>query len=90
MFGSHLEVFFKSPTFFPFILKQQLTFLDFVSYCGGILGLFLGFSMISIVEFVYYFTMRALCRKTRVIRVEPIAVDDQPSRKSYLSEAIGS
>lgn len=31
---------------------------DFLAICGGLLGLFLGVSALSIIEFVYYFTLR--------------------------------
>ena len=34
------------------------TFLLFSGNFGGICGLFVGFSLISIVEFVYFFTLR--------------------------------
>jgi amiloride-sensitive sodium channel len=37
---------------------QQFNFSDVVSYVGGLLGLFAGISMLSIVEFFYFFTLR--------------------------------
>lgn len=37
---------------------QQFTFSDVVSYVGGLLGLFAGISMLSIVELFYFFSMR--------------------------------
>jgi amiloride-sensitive sodium channel len=37
---------------------QQFTFSDALSYVGGILGLFAGISMLSIVELIYFFTLR--------------------------------
>lgn len=39
----------------------MVTLTDFVSSCGGLLGLFMGVSILSIVEFVYYFSMRLFC-----------------------------
>jgi acid-sensing ion channel, other len=39
---------------------QQYTFSDIVSYIGGLLGLFAGISMLSIVELFYFFSLR-LC-----------------------------
>lgn len=33
------------------------TFSDFLAICGGLLGLFLGVSALSIIEFVYYSTL---------------------------------
>ncbi|XP_023715587.1 pickpocket protein 28 isoform X2 [Cryptotermes secundus] len=35
---------------------------DFLASCGGLLGLYLGFSILSLVEIVYFFTVR-LCYK---------------------------
>lgn len=47
--------------------RQALrTNLDVVVSIGGILGLFLGASILSAIEFVYYFTVRAA--NTRMIR----------------------
>ncbi|KAL7013163.1 hypothetical protein ACKWTF_015225 [Chironomus riparius] len=48
---------------------QQFTFSDIVSYVGGLLGLFAGISMLSIVEFFYFFTIRLGVNMWRVLRV---------------------
>ncbi|CAG9811156.1 unnamed protein product [Chironomus riparius] len=47
---------------------QQFTFSDVVSYVGGLLGLFAGISMLSIVEFFYFFTIRLGVNLWRVLR----------------------
>ena len=39
-----------------FFLKDRLTMVEFVSNVGGLLGLFIGFSLISAVEIVYWLT----------------------------------
>jgi amiloride-sensitive sodium channel len=39
---------------------QQFTLSDEISYVGGLLGLFAGISMLSIVEVAYFFTLRML------------------------------
>ncbi|KAG5668268.1 hypothetical protein PVAND_016215 [Polypedilum vanderplanki] len=57
-YHSYTHVGFREPYFYPYILKRQFTELDFVSYIGGALGLFLGFSILSFVEIFYYFTIR--------------------------------
>ena len=36
--------------------SQRLTLTDFVASLGGIFGLYLGFSIVSFVEIVYWFT----------------------------------
>jgi hypothetical protein len=79
-------VFFKDSEFFPFVLKQQLTTLDFVSYCGGSLGLFLGFSALSAVEIVYYLTVRWMFLKYKKRRVSSEQSEDQTKPKNYLAE----
>jgi hypothetical protein len=51
--------------------KREVLFgwIDLLVSFGGIAGLFLGFSLLSGVEIIYYFTMRASCMlyKNRVI-----------------------
>jgi Amiloride-sensitive sodium channel len=61
MNGSLVNVYFNSFEFFPHILQQQFTLIDFISYTGGALGLFLGFSVLSFVEILYYFSVRVVC-----------------------------
>jgi hypothetical protein len=58
MMGSEILVNFQDSHFFPFILQQQFTIIDFVAYTGGAFGLFLGFSVLSFVEIFYYFSVR--------------------------------
>lgn len=38
--------------------EEQYTITDFLSVCGGLLGLCLGISALSIIEFLYFFTLR--------------------------------
>lgn len=40
---------------------ESATFTDFLGVCGGLLGLFLGVSVLSAIEFIYYFTLRLYC-----------------------------
>lgn len=54
--------------------KREVLFgwVDLLVSFGGIAGLFLGFSLLSGVEIVYYFTMRACCMfvKNRVMYID--------------------
>ena len=36
---------------------------DAPEYCGGILGLFMGVSFVSVIELIYYFTLRLGCNR---------------------------
>ena len=47
---------------FQFQRSLRMTSIDFISQIGGLLGLFLGFSLISGIEIVYWFTLR-LCHR---------------------------
>jgi hypothetical protein len=87
-----MEVLFISPQFFPFILQQQLTVIDFLSYCGGSLGLFLGFSLISAVELAYYFTLRVLCVKIQrnIVEPEESGVSDRVNQKDCMADIMES
>lgn len=91
---SRILVFFKYPDFFPNILKQQLTTLDFISYCGGALGLFLGFSAVSAIEIVYYFSVRIWFDRKQHTKVssfnESNATSDDSSSNNFLVQVMNS
>ncbi|GBP43268.1 Pickpocket protein 28 [Eumeta japonica] len=56
-----LEVNFKDSQFSSLSRSELFGLTDFMANCGGLLGLFLGFSFLSIVEILYYFTLRLCC-----------------------------
>lgn len=37
---------------------ETVTISDFLAFCGGILGLFMGFSALSVIEIIYYPLLR--------------------------------
>ncbi|XP_030564308.1 pickpocket protein 19 [Drosophila novamexicana] len=53
----HLEVFFQSPWFIKYQTHMRFTFVELLASFGGIIGLFLGASLLSAIELVYYFTI---------------------------------
>ncbi|KAG7308210.1 hypothetical protein JYU34_006880 [Plutella xylostella] len=62
---SAIEVYYKQERF-PSIRRSELFGVtDVVANCGGLLGLFLGFSFLSIVEIVYFTTLRICCKLRR-------------------------
>jgi hypothetical protein len=90
-FTSHetkIEILFKNPNFLPSILQQQLSTLDFVSYCGGSLGLFLGFSVVSAVEIVYYLSIRLLFLRNQKKKVDSEFRPQEKRQKCYLMQVI--
>jgi acid-sensing ion channel, other len=52
------EFRYKDSDYFPLVRYQEFKDKDFLSYVGGLLGLFAGISVLSIVEFIYFFSLR--------------------------------
>lgn len=73
-----IDIAFNAEQYFPLRRSELNSFNDFISNCGGILSLFMGVSMLSIVEILYSSTHRAFCnwrnRKSLIDR-EPIDDD---------------
>lgn len=55
---SRLAVFYDDLNIETLERIEVNNFNNFISSCGGLLGLFLGVSVLSIIEFIYYFTLR--------------------------------
>jgi hypothetical protein len=48
--------------------NELIGFTEFLSNTGGLLGLFMGFSVISLMEIIYFLTLRPYCAGKRVDR----------------------
>lgn len=57
---SHLIVFFKDAQFIPVMRSELFGLTDFLANCGGLLGLFMGVSILSLVEIFYYCVIKPL------------------------------
>jgi Amiloride-sensitive sodium channel len=55
---SVLHIYLASPDSLLYKTKVKLTWYDVLSNFGGMLGLFMGFSLISLAEVVYFSTLR--------------------------------
>ncbi len=42
--------------------------IDFLSNAGGLLSLCMGFSVISVIEIVYFFYLKLFCRCGKVVK----------------------
>merc|ERR1711974_371908 len=56
-----VNIYFGDSTVFEYERAPKMTWLDFISGFGGICGLCLGISFVSVIELVYWFSVR-LCR----------------------------
>uniref|UniRef100_A0A2S2P5V4 Uncharacterized protein n=1 Tax=Schizaphis graminum TaxID=13262 RepID=A0A2S2P5V4_SCHGA len=59
-----LEISFVSWPMVRYRREVLFGWVDLLVAFGGIAGLFLGFSLLSGVEIIYYFTLRACCMVT--------------------------
>lgn len=58
---ARLKIFFKTGEFITLKRSELYGPTDFFASCGGLLGLFMGVSLLSIVEVIYYATLRLCC-----------------------------
>ncbi|XP_017770397.1 PREDICTED: pickpocket protein 28-like [Nicrophorus vespilloides] len=68
---SKLVIFFKDMQFISSERDELYGPIDFLANCGGLLGLFMGFSFISLVEIIYFLSLRLInnIRKRRIHKV---------------------
>jgi Amiloride-sensitive sodium channel len=55
---------FKESEFYPLFRRRHFTEIDIFSFVGGLLGLFLGFSVLSMVEILYFCVIKVCFKKT--------------------------
>ncbi|XP_058834797.1 pickpocket protein 28-like [Topomyia yanbarensis] len=55
---SKIVIHFKQPNFIPLKRSEINGLSDMIANCGGLLGLFMGASILSVVEMFYYCTLR--------------------------------
>ncbi|CAH1116191.1 unnamed protein product [Phaedon cochleariae] len=59
--SSQLVIYFKSGHYIPCVRHELYGHLDFLANVGGLLGLFVGFSLISLLEILYFVSVRIIC-----------------------------
>lgn len=73
--GSTIIVQFEKDEFYPSIKQRQFTGINFLSYIGGTLGLFAGFSVLTVFELLIYFLVRfclnLLKTRSKMFKVHP-------------------
>ncbi|XP_077285517.1 pickpocket protein 28-like [Arctopsyche grandis] len=62
---SRVSMFFKDAEFIMSRRSELYGITDFLANCGGIMGLFLGFSFLSLVEIIYFLTIKPICNFRR-------------------------
>jgi Amiloride-sensitive sodium channel len=64
-FRSMISIFFKNDDFIYTKRSELYGLTDFIANFGGLLGLFLGVSILSIVEIIYFISFRQLNEESR-------------------------
>lgn len=62
MAESVITLSYKKKTFIMIKRSATSTMSTFISNCGGLLGLFMGASVLSLIELVYFFTLRLVVK----------------------------
>jgi len=63
-----IKIRFKENEIISMERIQRFTIFDFLSYIGGLLGLFAGISVLSLFEVFYFFTLRLICEILKLKR----------------------
>ncbi|XP_018335267.1 pickpocket protein 28 [Agrilus planipennis] len=58
---TRVTLFFKEQQFINSERNELYGHTDFFANCGGLLGLFMGFSVLSVVEIIYFLSLRIIC-----------------------------
>lgn len=53
-------MYFEDDLVIPIVRSEYYTFIDFLASSGGLVGLFMGASLLSFIEMVYYLTLRMI------------------------------
>ncbi|XP_035793837.1 pickpocket protein 28-like [Anopheles albimanus] len=92
-----LNIYFREAQFIGIRRSQMFGINDFIANCGGLLGLFMGVSLLSLLELVYYFTMKPLVncflrhrnqkRKIAIVKSQTGQPDQPNSLYTFLRDA---
>lgn len=56
-----VHIYFLDSSYRGFTKNELIGFTEFLSNTGGLLGLFMGFSVISLIEIIYFISLRPIC-----------------------------
>ncbi|KAG4078351.1 hypothetical protein HA402_013061 [Bradysia odoriphaga] len=82
--GSGLQIRIKAPFFTKNIRTELHSLSEFFSNCGGSLGLFLGVSIFSLVELIYFCTVRLYLHSKRSDRKRCSEKTNEPMNSTFV------
>ncbi|KAK4879623.1 hypothetical protein RN001_007769 [Aquatica leii] len=77
-----MHFFFTQSQFTRNTKSELYGFSEFLSNTGGLLGLFLGFSALSVIELFYYVSLKAFCKAIRFRKKNKQSVKKKPVIKN--------
>ena len=60
-----VNVYIQDPYVKKYLIEEKISEISFIGNLGGLLGLFLGFSFVSVFEIIYYAFVIGACRKCK-------------------------
>lgn len=72
---SKIELYFKKPQFVSMRRSELFGMTDFLANIGGLLGVFLGFSFLSLIELFYIISLRLGCSLKRDLNEEKARIN---------------
>ncbi|XP_038222386.1 pickpocket protein 28-like [Zerene cesonia] len=85
---ARVMIFFKEAQFITSRRSELYGQTDFLANCGGLLGLFMGFSILSVAEILYFLSLRLCCvvwrkQHSKREKVESNGVNPTPAKIKY-------
>lgn len=60
-----MHIYYEQNFFRSDSKEELIGFTEFLSNTGGLLGLFMGFSVVSLIEIIYFLTFRPYCNQRK-------------------------
>ncbi|XP_045451668.1 uncharacterized protein LOC123660657, partial [Melitaea cinxia] len=95
---ARVMIFFKEAQFITSRRSELYGQTDFLANCGGLLGLFMGFSILSVAEIIYFLTLRVICllwkrrqaKKRKFFKENAESLTNKPEKLKDLTKGKGS
>lgn len=81
---SRVVISFKNEVFIPSKRSELNSITDFFANSGGLFGLFLGASVLSFFEIIYYFTLRIIFSRRKEHKIQQIQHGNQSGTFVFL------
>uniref|UniRef100_A0A1I8P148 Pickpocket protein 28-like n=2 Tax=Stomoxys calcitrans TaxID=35570 RepID=A0A1I8P148_STOCA len=83
----HMDIHFQTPYILKYRTSMRYTFVELLANFGGIIGLFLGASMLSAIELFYYFTIGMYARLQKPLKEVLAQRKATPSKKKHFKKS---